>query len=110
VDSQRRLGKRQAVLIRRALYAVWLTLLSGCVIGRSTRPSVTESAQGPLAPPVTGSPVVPQTSPEDGDAPPDPPKPGATWVRGYWHWDGVRYVWQRGHWQDDSPASHAATQ
>ena len=105
-----RRGARVSVLsvVRGALSALWLTALSGCVIGRSTRPSLNESAQGPLAPPVTGSPVVPQTAPEDGDAPPDKPKPGATWVAGYWHWDGVRYVWQRGRFQDDV-ASHATT-
>jgi hypothetical protein len=98
------------VVTRYALSAVWMTVLSGCVIGRTTRPSVTESAQGPLAAPVTGSPVVPQTAPEDGDGPPDKPKPGATWVRGYWHWDGVRYVWQRGRWQDEGPAPRDAAQ
>jgi len=87
-------------MVRRVLWPLLLTTLSGCVIGRSARPSLTESAQGPLAEPVTGSPVVPQTSPEEGEAPPNKPKPGATWVHGYWHWDGVRYVWQRGRWQE----------
>lgn len=88
-------------MIRVALYGLWLGTLSGCVIGRSTRPSLTESAQGPLAAPVTGSPIAPQTAPEDEDAPPASAKPGATWVSGYWHWDGVRYVWQRGRYQSD---------
>ncbi|MEI9951933.1 MAG: YXWGXW repeat-containing protein [Pseudomonadota bacterium] len=95
-------------MARIALYAVCLTAVAGCVIGRSTRPTLNESAQGPSAAPVTGSPIVPQTTPEDGEAPPEKPKPGATWVRGYWHWDGVRYVWQRGRWQDDAPAAPAA--
>ena len=94
-------------MIRALLFALWLPVFSGCVIGRSTRPSLNESAQGPLAAPVVGSPIVPQTAPEDGDAPPDKAKPGATWVRGYWHWDGVRYVWQRGRYQDDAPAARA---
>jgi hypothetical protein len=96
-----RSGRRRAVVIRIALCTVCLSALSDCVIGRSARPSGNESAQGPLAPPVTGSPVVPQTAPEDGDTRPEKAKPGATWVRGYWHWDGVRYVWQRGRFQDD---------
>jgi hypothetical protein len=74
-------------------------LIPGCVIGRASRPSATESAQGPLAPPVTGAPVVPATLAENSDAPPDKPKPGAVWVQGYWHWDGVKYVWQRGRWR-----------
>jgi hypothetical protein len=104
MDPAGRSGQRLGVT-RLALYSVWLAAVSGCVIGRGTRPSLNESAQGPLAPPVTGSPVVPQTAPADSEAPPDKPKPGATWVRGYWHWDGVRYVWQRGRWQDDAPAA-----
>lgn len=80
-------------------------LLPACVIGRSARPTATESAQGPLAPPVTGSPVVPATLAENSDAPPNGAsnaKPGALWIQGYWHWDGVKYVWQRGRWQSGS--------
>ena len=78
--------------------------LSGCVIGRSTRATQVEAAQGPLAPSVTGSPVVPQTVSDNDERPPDKApadkaKQGFVWVRGYWHWDGVRYEWQRGHWQ-----------
>jgi hypothetical protein len=73
---------------------------AGCVIGRPARQSQFEAAQGPSAPPVTGSPVVPQISAPDGDDPPPANgKPGAVWVRGYWHWDGVRYGWERGRWQ-----------
>jgi len=86
--------------VRRLPWPILLIALSGCVIGRSARPSLHESAQGPSAAPVTGSPVVPQTSPADDETPPDKPKPGASWVRGYWHWDGVRYVWQRGRFQE----------
>ncbi|MET0795575.1 MAG: YXWGXW repeat-containing protein [Polyangiaceae bacterium] len=74
-------------------------LAPACVIGRSARPSATESAQGPLAPPVTGAPIVPTTLAENSDAPADKAKPGAVWVQGYWHWTGVSYVWQRGRWQ-----------
>ena len=81
------------------LFAV---LGSGCVLGRPTRPSQAESAQGPSAAPVTGSPVVPHSAPPDEDEPPSAVKPGATWVRGYWHWDGVRYVWQRGRWETNA--------
>ncbi|HVY30500.1 MAG TPA: YXWGXW repeat-containing protein [Polyangiaceae bacterium] len=28
-----------------------------------------------------------------------PPKPGAVWACGYWHWDSVHYVWVDGRWQ-----------
>ena len=94
--------------VPRAATALLVTLVLGvalpsCVIGRSSRPSSTEAAQGPLAPAVTGAPVVPATLAENSDAPSGPPKPGAIWVQGYWHWDGLRYVWQRGHWQDGQP-------
>ncbi len=104
---RRRAWVSVVVVSRIALYAVWLTAISGCVIGRSTRSTLNESAQGPLAPPVSGSPIVPQSAPEDGDTPPDKGKPGAIWLRGYWHWDGVRYVWQRGRWQDDVTTTNA---
>lgn len=108
MDPTRCTGQRLVVVLRCGLCVFWLSALSGCIIGRATRPSVTESAQGPLAPPVSGGPVVPQTAAEDAEAAPANGKPGATWVRGYWHWDGVRYVWQRGRWQADESASRAA--
>ncbi len=106
MDPARSLGQRFTVM-RGALYGFWLATISGCVIGRSARPSLNEAAQGPLAAPVTGSPLVPQSAPEDGDSAPEKTKPGTTWVRGYWHWDGVRYVWQRGRWQSDSARTSA---
>ena len=73
------------------------------MIGRPARPSQPESAQGPSGAPVTGSPVVPETTPPDADdTPPTKGKPGTIWVRGYWHWDGVRYVWERGRWENST--------
>jgi len=77
-----------------------LLALSACVIGRPVRPGVAESAQGPLAPPVTGAPIVPSVA-ASGDDPDSPAQnaSGKLWVHGYWHWDGVRYSWQRGHWE-----------
>ncbi|MEO8901793.1 MAG: YXWGXW repeat-containing protein [Polyangiaceae bacterium] len=88
-----------------ALLVALIALSPACVIGRQTRPSRNESAQGPSGAPVSGSPVVAQVSPDNSEAPSPakPPKPGSEWHKGYWHWDGVRYVWERGHWQD-SPA------
>jgi hypothetical protein len=80
-----------------------LSSASGCVLGRPARPSQSESAQGPSAVAVTGSPVVPQSGPDTNEAAHGAaPKPGSLWVRGYWHWDGVSYVWQRGHWERDA--------
>ena len=32
-----------------------------------------------------------------------PPRPGYVWARGYWHWDGGRYVAVRGHWEPMHP-------
>jgi hypothetical protein len=80
-----------------------LLFASGCVIGRPARASLPEAAQGPSAAPVTGSPAISQTSPPDGDdVPSGKGKRGAIWVRGYWHWDGVRYVWERGRWESSA--------
>jgi hypothetical protein len=81
---------------------LWLTT-TACVIGRSTRPTSSESAQGPRAVAVTGAPVVPQTAPATENDSPMQAKPGSVWVNGYWHWDGVRHVWQRGHWERANP-------
>ena len=77
-----------------------LALLSGCVIGRSSRPTQVESAQGPTSAAVNGAPVLPALGADTSEAPPPTAKPGAVWVKGYWHWDGVRYVWQRGRWRE----------
>jgi hypothetical protein len=89
------------------LLALLATLTSSCVIGRPTRPSLPESAQGPSGQAVTGSPVVPLTTPPDADDPPPAAKPGASWVRGYWHWDGVRYVWERARWEPSAAPAAA---
>ncbi|HYP78333.1 MAG TPA: YXWGXW repeat-containing protein [Polyangiaceae bacterium] len=91
-----------------ARLGLWLPLLtslvsSACVIGRSSRPTLSESAQGPTAPTVNGGPVVPHTAPEPQSETPAQAKPGSLWVQGYWHWDGVHYVWQRGHWERARP-------
>lgn len=83
-----------------------LLAVPGCIIGRSARPSLDEAARGPSAPPVAGSPVVPLTTGADGDAKAEPARPHAIWMRGYWHWDGVAYVWQRGRWQTSPESGH----
>ena len=82
-------------------FALLSLILSACVIGRSARPSLNESARGPSAAPVTGAPIEPAIAPADGEAMPENAKPGFTWVRGYYHWDGVHYVWQRGRWESN---------
>lgn len=42
-------------------------------------------------------------------ATPDPepgpsPGPDQVWVKGHWHWTGVRYSWIPGHWEAQSRA------
>jgi len=34
------------------------------------------------------------------------PRPGYVWARGYWRWDGRRYVAERGHWEPVRPGYH----
>ena len=33
-------------------------------------------------------------------------RPGYIWARGYWNWDGGRYVAVRGHWEPIRPGYH----
>ena len=94
------------VVLQRAWLIALALCASGCVIGRPARPSSSQSAQGPSGAAVTvqGSPVLPNSAPRADDEPEPatrtPPTPSSLWVRGYWHWDGVDYVWQRGHWEE----------
>lgn len=39
------------------------------------------------------------------EQPPPAPGPGASWVRGYWHWTGMQYAWIPGHWEAAPPGS-----
>ncbi len=81
-------------------------LLPSCVVGTEQRPSRVE-AQTPPPPPAE------QRSAGElvADVPPTPNEPprgaapsaDAAWVPGYWHWDGVRYVWIAGHWEREHP-------
>lgn len=32
-----------------------------------------------------------------------PPRAGAIWEPGHWHWNGERYVWLRGQWSIGGP-------
>ena len=33
------------------------------------------------------------------------PAPGMSWAEGYWHWNGVQYVWIPGHWESPPRAA-----
>ncbi|HYQ45240.1 MAG TPA: YXWGXW repeat-containing protein [Polyangiaceae bacterium] len=87
----------------RLVLVVSLFWLTACVIGRSSRPTSSQAAQGPSTEAVTGAPLVPQTAPEAENDTPGRAKPGMIWIAGYWHWDGVKNVWQRGHWEPQKP-------
>ena len=76
--------------------SVWFALtacalgLSACVVAVEERP--------PRAVYVAGPPPHPL-----GDVRPGPATPGAAWIDGYWHWNGVHYVWIPGHWEAPPP-------
>jgi hypothetical protein len=49
---------------------------------------------------VAGPPPAPLAETESA-----PPAPGMVWVEGYWHWNGVQYVWIPGHWESPPPGA-----
>jgi len=57
----------------------------GCATQREQRLSSAEARERPTDEPC--------------EAKGKPPKPGAVWSCGYWHWDSVHYVWVDGHWR-----------
>lgn len=80
------------------------SLASGCVVAPVQRrprvverPVYRESVEviAPQAPPVW---VVERVQ----------PRPGYVWARGYWRWDGRRYVAVRGHWENARAGYHYA--
>jgi hypothetical protein len=63
--------------------------------------SCTETVVYKEPPPTT---VVVERGPYPAPAPrveyrPAPPPYPVVWVRGYWHWNGYRYVWIPGHYR-----------
>lgn len=60
----------------------------GCATQREQRLSSAEARERPT------------DEPCERPATRQPPKPGAVWSCGYWHWDSVHYVWVDGHWQE----------
>ncbi len=64
--------------------------LAGCVAGVTATPPRGQVVNSP--PPPT---LVETRSP--------PPGPQATWVAGYWHWNGATYSWIPGHWEQAPP-------
>ncbi len=86
---------------------VLFAVLGGCVATAPTRPTRSETMHGPPPPPsdqhTAGGLLVPGPRASAEPAPAPDPSGKKVWVRGYWHWDGVRYVWVPGHWEPARP-------
>lgn len=84
-----------------------IALVPACVAGAEQRPSRGETQTPPPEPRqertagelLVNAPPPPHEPPRGA-----PPFADAAWVPGYWHWDGVRYVWVAGHWEKARPA------
>lgn len=90
--------------IRLAALAAVTLLAAGCVVEQPAprrHPVVVEQAApgyveviAPQAPPT----VLVEEEPA--------PRPGYIWARGYWHWNGRKYVAMHGHWEAFRPGYH----
>ncbi|HEY2406970.1 MAG TPA: YXWGXW repeat-containing protein [Polyangiaceae bacterium] len=78
--------------------ALLLGQLAACVVGRQARPSQAEAARGVEASSLAAPPRVVAGAQMPSELAPSE-RSDAKWVAGYYHWDGVRYVWQPGAWQ-----------
>jgi hypothetical protein len=67
-----------------------LLFFAGCVATVEERPARAVYVLGP--------PPAPLAEPRAA-----PAAPGMVWVEGYWHWNGVQYVWIPGHWDSPPP-------
>jgi hypothetical protein len=75
-----------------------LFALTACVVNRSARPTQADSAHGVEASSLAAPPQVVASAGAPVELIP-PERKDAEWVAGYWHWDGVRYVWQGGRYE-----------
>ena len=58
----------------------------------------------PVGPSVQGEVIIEAAPPPTQvEAIPVAPYPGGVWIEGYWHWNGVRYVWYGGHYERPRP-------
>lgn len=99
------MGLLRAAKIQFVLAAAAL-MTSGCVTGVERRATLTEASHAPPPPPEEASAgQVTAGTPKTPPYAPPGKSPGAdwVWVRGYWHWDGVRHVWKRGRWERSEP-------
>jgi hypothetical protein len=66
----------------------------GCVAGAELRPSQAQAKSGPPARAAGASAgALLLAAPAAPDAGSPVTESGRRWVRGYWHWNGVRYVY-----------------
>jgi hypothetical protein len=77
-------------MLRPSVIVSWLVLggalgLGACATQREQRISSAEARERPTDEPC--------------EAKGAPPAPKSVWSCGYWHWDGVRYVWVDGSWR-----------
>lgn len=78
--------------VERPLFGILaLALSAGCTATKEPRP--VQTAIYVASPP---------PSPLD-EIPSGQARPDMVWVAGYWHWNGVRYVWIPGHWEPQRP-------
>lgn len=88
--------------------AVVTAITAGCVVEQPAppRPHRVVYVQQPPPPPQVVEVVAPQPPPVEVIEEVPPPRPGYVWARGYWHWNGGRYVVMRGHWEPVRPGYH----
>jgi hypothetical protein len=70
---------------------------TACVTGYHVRKTPEDAASGPY-----GTAQNRAADPEPAavvERVPREARPGFVWVRGYYHWDGVKYVWVPGRWE-----------
>ncbi|MBS0225066.1 MAG: YXWGXW repeat-containing protein [Proteobacteria bacterium] len=89
------------------IVATLTSVASGCVeerpVYRHPRPVVVERR---APPPEVVEVIAPLPPPPRIVEELPPPRPGFIWARGYWHWDGRRYVGMPGHWEAVRPGYH----
>ncbi|MFF7708901.1 hypothetical protein [Pseudomonas sp. NPDC007930] len=87
--------------LRLLALAVAVLSASGCVVHEHPRYAYRERP-----PRETVEVVAPQAPPVEVIEAEPAPRPGYVWARGYWHWNGNRYVATRGHWEPVRPGYH----
>jgi hypothetical protein len=89
------------MFLRNAAVIAALAVASGCVQERVVHERRVVERPGPRAEYVEV--VAPQAPPQRIVEEEPAPRPGYIWSRGYWHWNGNRYVPVHGHWEAVRP-------